>query len=286
MGFFSRGGEFGSRTPYESRTTETKKATLKYDVGKPFLLALVSALAAVFVILSILWAIKVMGRHTWYVIFIVASFGNCAWAIWMGRRNDSAFAMTALIFGISFGIIAIAGGVVLDLLVTHYWRELLLSLLPLTFALTLCAFVWLPNFLEAVLVSPHLEQALAILVGGHDDKYDAPWWMKLYVNSVQRERLVPPILSSAQNLSGEPPEAAPELALTELDMFLALAMQYKTLSRDNLAGKVMCNGKKMTQKGWKRCIDILVRQKYIAKINGGYDWLPGQSARVVLSRMT
>jgi hypothetical protein len=185
----SNGFEHGPLTPQESKVIETREATLKYDVGKPLLLAMISAVAAVIVVLSVLLGVRVLGRHAWYVVVVVASFGNCAWVILIGRRYDAKVGLTTLFLGVGLGAIGCAGAAALDVLITHYWTELLTAILPFTFAITFAALVMLPNFLEAVLVSPHLEQALAILIGGHDDKYTAPWWFQLL--SVRKEEPPP-----------------------------------------------------------------------------------------------
>lgn len=279
-------GEFGARTPLESRVIEQRKSTLAYDVLKPFLLGLLTAAGAMAFTFSAFWFIKALGRHIWYVVVVVFSIGQLIWAVSIGRKYDGAWNLTTLCFGAGLCIFSCAGGIVLDLLITHYWTEMIKAFLPLTGAAVLVATMTLANVLEAILVSPHLEQALAIVLGGHDGKYTGPWWMRLVLQRRRADPLPRPLMNK-----GRP--AQPDISraqvtpdeLSEIEMFLRLVIDKKTLSRDTLKDELLINGKKLTKPGWYRCIAILEEMDYIEKTSSGYKWTNGNTVQSALDNI-
>lgn len=92
--------------------------------------------------------------------------------------------------------------------------------------------------------------------------------------------------------NGREPEAydAPLVEeLTEIELFLMLADEYGTLARDDsnraegLRGKIMANGETLSKNAWRRSLDWLLSYKYIEEADGGgYRWLTGASAQLVL----
>lgn len=273
-----RGGEWGQRTEQEVRTTETRTASLAYDVGKPLLLAILNTIGVVLVYLAAMLAVWALSQKALiYVIMGAWGLVSLCWHTYATWKYDDAWTiLSLLILAIVFcaaGSLALA----LDELAKFYWDEML-YVTPLLAALTFLVSLLPASILESWLTSAHFEYALSQILGGHPKDYK-PWW-------VRKSRQQPPGERPLMNKSRR--QAVPELGeaqttpaanLPEIECFLRVAQSRGALSREQLMGAVMDNGKPLTKNVWQRSVDILTEQGYVENPGSGNQWTAGNSAQ-------
>lgn len=94
--------------------------------------------------------------------------------------------------------------------------------------------------------------------------------------------------SSFRRAVSELPEREPDdvETLSEIELFLMLARDEKTIKRDGgLAGLAMANGQKVSKNLWARNMALLHEQGFVTNGGSGYAWTLGQSAETALDAL-
>jgi hypothetical protein len=179
-----RGGEFGVRTPVESR--EQREAGITNDVVVPVLLGLAAGVAAMLVWLSLLLAVRSLGREIATVAALLWSTALLCWTLlrgWRGAEWTAGTLMTGILVG-AVGAVAAWAMFRLSLVVPI---RAALGVTPLIGALVAMIWIWLSTLQESALRSPFVEQALANIIGGEG----GPWWQDR-IDQEEPEPVEPP----------------------------------------------------------------------------------------------
>lgn len=166
------------------------------------------------------------------------------------------------------------------------WR----SVFALVFTVTACVFaLWLWISLGQKLIQQSL----------HQERYGWEILAKLLEWRIKQPKPRPaqPMVKTGRETipenGGAAYSAPPVENLTDIEMFLMLADEYGTLSRDDgkntvgLMGKVKANGETLSKREWESGVQWLADYGYIDNANGGgYRWLSGASAAVALQQFT
>ena len=273
---------FDPTTPVETRRQyiDSFAASVLWPVAQSIAIAMSTVALVASVVLSPL----LMGdRAFWFGCGIVA-LGSFVYGLryevnWMDRLS------WPLVSGVVFWCLYAFSAGVFD--VPHSPWLALFSLISVIFTGVLCFWLWLSVGQKLLQQSLHQERYLWEIIANVIE-----WMVKK-----PRPRPLPPMVKTGRGTlsgNGQEPEAysAPPVEdLTEIEMFLMLADEYKTLARDDsqkaqgLRGKILANGETLTKNGWRRCITWLLEYGYIEEASGGgYRWLNGASAQIALEQ--
>ena len=277
------GGELGQKTPQEAHVKETRAEKWWHAIVKPLGLSIVSGGALSLIMWIVLSSMRDLGRHSWYVLCIVWYAGCIGWYHWVVRVLDDQWTFYGLLALCILGIPWCTVSVVIDNWIARDWN-IVVRLCVVLPGCVLGFITLLPaNTLESWLVSPFLEYAASVLVGGHDGKYDGPYWWRRSARRpptntrrpvMNKGRDVEPAeLPRAQVVPGEK---------SEIEMFLDLVKEKATLSREKLKGEILSNGNKLGKPGWYRCIGYLEEQGYVEETSTGRKWTNGNDAETAL----
>ncbi len=268
-------------SPVESRRDE--RASIRTDATVPTIQSVIVALAFVLLVDSVFWFIIIIEPVTF--IGGVAVVGVLA-VLWMLL---SAERMTPFLLVVAFTITGMGGVVTWSLLdvATFIFAD---RLRVAVFSLVLfSASLWfhLETTLLQRLAQPWQFQRMYFWKGLMSF---LEWKWKREPPRNNRQPMVKTGRPTIPSVDPEPYQAPPESERTEIELFLMLAQEWKTLARDDskggdgLRGKLKANGQKMTKSEWQDGVAWLREHGYL--VDGKNEWKQGASASVALGQFS
>lgn len=270
------GGEFGARTPVETRSREivSKETQVKIPRAQAFWVALSLSVA---VLVSAISPIM-LGERIFYIATGTMALAAFLWSVqfekdWMDRISLPF--LVGLVAWCLWKFSDVAGW-----RVPEAWQPIpaLLSLASLVFWWMFTGALWLTFVQRLGIPQLHQQQYIWRAVGNVLE-----WALKRDPPRPNSNR--PLMNKSRRQAEPELPqrEKTPVEELTELELFLMLVKELGgILTRDKLAGQSMANGRNLTKNAWGRCIEELAEMKYVENSGNGYEWLSGQDAQTAL----